>query len=91
MPDYNIGKNYEMECVMTAEIYIGSTCEPTLARRLAKHMGSYRSLKRSKGGKVASFDMIERGNYKIMLVENSFCNISDELTAREGYYIKEYK
>jgi hypothetical protein len=91
MPNYNLGKIYKIECSITGEIYIGSTCEPTLARRLAKHMDSYKSWKGGKGGKVTCYDMIERGNYKIMLVENVICNSKDELRAREGYYIKEYK
>jgi hypothetical protein len=91
MPDYNNGKIYKIECFITGEIYIGSTCEPTLARRLAKHMDSYRSWKRGKSGKVTCYDMIERDDYKIMLVENVICNSRDELRAREGHYIREYK
>jgi hypothetical protein len=91
MPDYNNAKIYKIECSITGEIYIGSTCEPTLARRLAKHVSCYKSWKRGKGNNVTSFDIIDRGEYKIMLIENFICNSKDELAAREGHYIKEYR
>jgi hypothetical protein len=91
MPDYNNGKIYKIECFETGEVYIGSTCEPTLARRLAGHVGNYRRWKGGKGHKTMSFDIIERGDYKIILIENFICNSKDQLTAREGHYIKEYK
>ncbi len=91
MPDYNNGKIYKIECFITGEIYIGSTCEPTLARRLTKHVGSYKYCKEGKGRKTTSFDIIERGEYKIILIENFICNSKDELAARESHYIKEYK
>jgi hypothetical protein len=90
MPDYNNGKIYKIECFITGEIYIGSTCEPTLARRLANHMNNYRRWKGGKGNKTTmSLDIIDRGDYKIMLIENFICNSKDQLTAREGHHIKE--
>ena len=42
MIDYSKGKIYKIVCNNTGLIYIGSTCEPTLARRLAKHVGNYK-------------------------------------------------
>ena len=36
MPDYSKGKIYKIVCNVTGLVYVGSTCEPTLARRLAK-------------------------------------------------------
>jgi hypothetical protein len=91
MPDYNNGKIYKIECFITGEIYIGSTCEPTLARRLAKHVSDCKRWRGDKGRKTTSFDIIERGDYKIILIEKFICNSKDELTARESHYIKEYK
>ena len=35
MPDYNKGKIYKIVDNTNNNIYIGSTCEPTLAHRLA--------------------------------------------------------
>ena len=42
MPDYQLGKIYKIECNVTGKVYIGSTCEPILARRLAGHIKSYK-------------------------------------------------
>ncbi len=82
MPDYNNGKIYKIECFITNDIYIGSTCEPTLARRLAKHVGDYRRWKDGKRNKVMSFDIIDRGDYKIMLIEIFICNSIHSLSLR---------
>ena len=69
MPDYNNGKIYKIECFITGEIHIGSSCEPTLARRLANHMNNYRRWKGGKGGKtMTSLDIIDHGYYKIILI-----------------------
>jgi hypothetical protein len=38
---YRNGKIYKIVCNITGLTYYGSTCEPTLARRLAKHRGCY--------------------------------------------------
>ena len=42
MVNYKLGKIYAIECNVTGQKYIGSTCEPTLAKRLTKHVGSYK-------------------------------------------------
>ncbi len=52
MPDYKLGKIYKIVCNITGKVYYGSTCEPTLARRLAKHAGNY---KRWSQGKNESY------------------------------------
>ena len=41
MPNYQDGKIYKIVFNITDECYIGSTCEPTVARRLAGHVKSY--------------------------------------------------
>ena len=38
-----------------------------------------------------SVDIIRRGDYKILLIESFPCNSKDELTAREGQIIRQYK
>ena len=43
--DYSKGKIYKIECNITGEVYIGSTTEPTLARRLSGHRRSFQSWK----------------------------------------------
>jgi len=88
MPDYQKGKIYKIVDLTTDECYIGSTCEPTLARRLAGHRNDYKTY--LKGGRtyIKSFDIIKNENYDIQLIENFPCDSKDELHKREGYWIK---
>jgi predicted GIY-YIG superfamily endonuclease len=46
--DYSRGKIYKIVCNITNKIYIGSTCEPTLARRLAWHVQDFKKWKNGK-------------------------------------------
>ena len=89
--NYQNGKIYKIVCNLTNEIYIGSTCEPTLARRLAGHVTQYKNHKNGKTNYVTSFRIIERCNYNIYLIENFPCNNKDELTKREGEIIQNMK
>jgi len=92
MPDYQKGKIYKIECNITGEVYIGSTCEPTVARRLTTHVKSYNRWKKGTlKYKTYSFDIIDRNNYQIYLIENYPCNNRDELRSREGQVMKQYK
>ena len=86
MPDYASGKIYK---ITSGDLtYIGSTCEPTLAKRLAKHVGDYKQWKNGGRGNVTSFQLIDTGNYDITLLELCACGSKDELTARERFYIE---
>ena len=89
MPDYSKGKIYKIVDLYTDECYIGSTCEPTLARRLAKHKNDYKLYKRGKSRFVTSYRIMENDNYDIQLIENYPCESKDELHAREGHWIKQ--
>ena len=91
MPNYRDGKIYKIICKITDECYIGSTTEPTLARRLAGHVNNYKVWKSGKGNKTTSFDIIDKGDYKILLTETYPCNSRDELTSREGEIIRQFK
>jgi len=86
--DYSKGKIYKLVCNITNKIYIGSTCEPTLARRLANHIQSFKQWKNEKRSNITSFQIIEGGDYYIELLEIYPCNINEELLARERFYIK---
>jgi len=86
MPNYQQGKIYK---ITSGELtYIGSTCEPTLARRLAGHITGFKRWKEGKGNKNTSYSIFEKGNYEITLLELCQCNSKDELTARERFYIE---
>ena len=87
--NYQNGKIYKIECNITNEIYIGSTCELTVARRLTGHVNNHKRYKNGKScSHLTSFKIIERGDYNIYLIENFPCNNKDELTKRDGETIK---
>ena len=87
--DYQKAKIYKIVDNTTDNIYVGSTCEPTLARRLAKHVASYKSHLNETYHYVSSFEIIKNGDYDIILIENFPCNTKDELFARERYWTNE--
>ena len=86
MPDYQRGKIYKI--VSGDLVYIGSTCEPTLAKRLANHVSDYKLWKANKRGFVSSFPLIESGDYTMCLIELHACGSRDELRARERFWIE---
>jgi len=86
--NYQNGKIYRIDCLTTNEVYIGSTCQPTVAKRLATHIYNYKYWKNGKSNFTTSFQIIERNNYKISLIELFPCNSKDELTSREGHFIR---
>ena len=89
MVNYNLGKIYKIKCNITGFIYIGSTCEKILSRRLAGHVRDYKRHLNGKTRKtVTSFKVLERGDYFIMLLENVKCETVDELRVRERFHIE---
>jgi hypothetical protein len=89
MVNYQLGKIYKLINLDTNECYIGSTCEPALARRLANHVTDYKTYLNGHRGYVSSFKIIANGNYDIVLVETYPCNNKDELHSRERYWTNE--
>lgn len=70
------GLIYEIVCNETNEKYIGSTFEPTVARRIAYH--------RAKGSHICSSrQIIDRNNYRYGLLETVNVNSRDELRMKE--------
>jgi hypothetical protein len=86
--DYENGKIYRIDCLTTGQVYIGSTKEKTLSLRLSKHKASFKYWNSGKGCHQTSFEILKHGNFKISLIELFPCNTKDELTSREGYYIR---
>ena len=84
MVNYQLGKIYKI--VGNGLNYVGSTCEPTLARRLAKHVNNYKRYLKGKGRDVTSFQIIESDDYYIELIEAYPCCSKDELLVRERYW-----
>ena len=88
MVDYKNGKIYKIVCNTTGLVYIGSTCETTLAHRLAKHKSSYNSYINGKQDFITAYKILEYGSYEIVLLELYPCNTKDELHARERFHIE---
>ncbi len=89
MPDYSLGKIYKIVCHKTGLVYIGSTCEPTLARRLAGHVGVFKRFLNGKLLKqITSCKVLENEVYEIILIESYPCESKDELHRQERFYIE---
>ena len=82
MVNYQLGKIYKIVCNTTGLVYIGSTCEPTLARRLWGHKSKYN---RYLNGITTQNT---NGNYNIILIANVICQNKDELHSQERHYIE---
>ena len=90
MPDYNRGKIYKIWDIGYTKCYVGSTTEE-LSMRMAKHRDKYKAYTNGKYSFTSSFGLFDEFGYencKIEWVENFPCNSRQELTAREGYYIR---
>jgi len=86
---YSRGKIYKLIDNTNGNIYIGSTCEKLLCRRLQKHKASYKCWLNPniKQGYMRSFDILKNEDYKIVLIEEYPCGTKEQLFAREQYYI----
>jgi hypothetical protein len=85
---YSRGKIYKIVDNTNGNIYVGSTTEPTLARRLAKHRAGYKRYLEGKNNYLTSFEILKNNNYIVVLVENCPCKTKDELYKKERHYIE---
>jgi hypothetical protein len=89
MKDYQKGKIYKLVCNLTGLTYYGSTCEPTLARRLSGHVCQFKGFKKGKKVRsITSIKVLEGDNYAIVLVELFPCDSKMQLHQRERYHIE---
>lgn len=89
MIDYILGKIYKIQCNQTKKMYIGSTCEYFLEKRLLGHKTIYQRYKENKTKNyLTSFEILENNNYEIILMEKYPCTNKNELHQRERYYIE---
>ena len=80
MVNYQLGKIYKLVCNNTGKQYVGSSCQDRLCSRLTGHV--------RKGNTCSSREIIEGGNYEMILIENFPCDSKDELHKRERYFIE---
>jgi len=85
MPDYSKGKIYKLWSPELPEdmIYIGSTVNE-LYKRLCQH-------KKPSNKSSSSYIFFSANNVKIELIENYPCKDKNELTRREGEWIRKLK
>ena len=76
---YQQGKIYKIVCNITNEVYYGSTIE-TLNERLRLHKTKKNCMSRN---------ILERGDYKIILIKDYPCNSKWDLEEEEAKYIRE--
>jgi hypothetical protein len=88
MVNYQLAKIYKIVDNTTDAIYIGSTCEPTLARRLAGHVNNYKCYLNGKGHYVTSYKILENEDYNIILMADVPCERKDQLSHIESHYIR---
>lgn len=87
--DYSRGKVYQLKCLTTGKVYIGSTTKQYLSQRLTSHLTDFRRHKAGKDPRyVTSFCILENDNFEICLLESYPCMSCDELRARERYWIE---
>ena len=86
--DYSKGKIYKIVCDTTKLVYIGSTCQEYLCKRLAAHRRGFVTWKEGRTSFVTSYKVLENNNYSIVLLELVNCQTKDELVARERFHIE---
>ena len=88
MVNYQQGKIYKIVCNTTGLVYIGSTCELRLSKRISHHVALYKRFLKGLTNYTSSFEILKGECYQIFLLENFPCETSDELRMRERQYIE---
>ncbi len=88
MVNYGNGKIYIIRSHQTDDVYYGSTTKEYLSQRIDKHRSSYKRWKNGKHHYVTAYEILKYDDAYIELVELYPCNSRDELTSREGSYIR---
>ena len=91
MIDYNLGKIYCIRSHQTDDIYIGSTCQKTLAVRLGGHKDDYKKWLNGKGNYVSSFEILKYDDCYIELLQEYPCRNKHLLNRKEGEFIRKMK
>jgi hypothetical protein len=87
MVNYSNGKIYKIIDNTNNKIYIGSTVQ-SLATRISQHRYDYQAYLKSGERMMTSFQILENGNYDIVLLEKFSCESKEELHARERHHIE---
>ena len=82
MVNYENGKIYKLVCNKTGLVYVGSTCQRLLCKRLSGHVDAFKRWKNGKYNYVTSFKIIENNDYYMELLEPVSCSSFDELAKK---------
>ncbi len=85
--DYSKGKIYKIVSNQTNKVYISSTCEKYLHKRLYNHKHNFKDQQNKKYCYISSFEILKYDDVQIILFENYPCKSKDNLHAREQYWI----
>lgn len=88
---YTRGKVYWMGVRGALDGYVGSTVQPTLARRKASHVADSRHDHRKHRKALAHFAAVGWENVEITLLEAYPCDSRDQLRAREAYWCEQLR
>ena len=91
MVNYQEGKMYKIVSFQTDKIYVGSTCDKSLASRMSRHRCHFKRYLKDEHNYITSFEILKYDDAQIILIENFPCNSRDELLARERYHIEQNK
>ena len=87
MPDYSKGKIYKILCVVSDDVYVGSTCQ-ALSKRWASHRCNIDLPPYYKNKFYCKIKELGCDNFYIELIENFPCSTREELRAKEGEWIR---
>jgi len=91
MVNYSNSKIYKIEPTVPHEedeVYYGATTKQYMCQRWGNHVTDYRRKKLRQTTVKNLFDKYGIDNCSIVLIELFPCETKDELSAREGYYIR---
>ena len=88
MLNYENSKIYKLISNETDLVYIGSTCNKLLCKRLGGHRNDYKNYLNGNYHYMTSFEIVKYGDCKIELNEEYCCENMEQLRKREGYYIR---
>ena len=89
MVNYQNGKIYKIVCNITGKVYVGSTTKEYLSQRLVEHRKKYKAYSKTGLLKKSSVEVLENGDYSIILLANCPCDTKDELLMTERNFMEE--
>jgi hypothetical protein len=87
---YQNGKIYKLKCInpdISEEEYVGHTTQRYLSSRLVQHRDGAKNVRMNKRKVYEAMNSTGVHNWQILLLEDYPCTSSDQIKAREQYWI----